>query len=449
MDQFCTPTTVVAFTLWLLSLLLNANETLQVPLLEELEDESKDQILVIVHTIRRPVTDTLAMMTRTLHNCRFCNTLTFFDDELKFWVEPRSTIWFSRFLLEQYDGRRWMTMFRMTKPSIFALAKLLKPHISKKNTKYRLAVSVLIHVACTLFKLTHGANLTICSEMFAIGRSTMSKILREVVNAINDTMRHEISWPTGDRLQETQEKFQNLCYLPAVVGAIDGMHVSISKPEFGAVYYFYFKSGGYTINCQAVVDSEKRFLDLYVGMPGSTNDSRMLRRSSLHTQAMQGNILSTSQSVHGFTPYLLGDSRYPLLPWLMVPHKGCGPLSVSKNLFNRKLRRGRSVVENAFGILKQSFRELLDKSELKVTFVLDVIICCAILHNVLLRQSHAKVEDLLRVLRTKGMQPEVIDEDVAAEDVPVVIPEDRAHALGMEKQTQLGVHLTTRRHHRI
>ena len=118
----------------------------------------------------------------------------------------------------------------------------------------------------------------ICSELFAIGRSTVSKILWEVVHAINDTFRHEISWPTGDRMLETQEKFLDLCSLPAVVGAIDGMQVSIAKPNFGAIDYYYFKSGGYSMNYQVVVDSEKRFLDLYVGMPSSTNDSRMLRR---------------------------------------------------------------------------------------------------------------------------------------------------------------------------
>jgi hypothetical protein len=57
------------------------------------------------------------------------------------------------------------------------------------------------------------------------------------------------------------------------MGAIDGTHINISKPRHGAEDYYYFKFGGYTLNCQAVVDSNKRFLDLYIGMPGSTNDT--------------------------------------------------------------------------------------------------------------------------------------------------------------------------------
>jgi hypothetical protein len=49
-----------------------------------------------------------------------------------------------------------------------------------------------------------------------------------------------------------QRDFQQLCGLPAVVRAIDGMHINISKPRYGTEDYYYFKSGGYTLNCQAL-----------------------------------------------------------------------------------------------------------------------------------------------------------------------------------------------------
>lgn len=72
--------------------------------------------------------------------------------------------------------------------------------------------------------------------------------------------------------------------------------------------------------------------------------------------------------------------------------------------FNKKLRKGRCVVENAFGILKLTFRKLLEKSDLLVTFLPNVILCCVILHNVLLGQSHKEVEELLQVLRMEGLE---------------------------------------------
>jgi hypothetical protein len=105
------------------------------------------------------------------------------------------------------------------------------------------------------------------------------------------------------------------------VGAIGKKHINISKPRYRAEDYYYFKSKGYTLNCQAVIDNNKQFLDLYLGILGSTNDGRYLQRSSLYHLATSENLLDACHVVEGFNPYLLGDSGYPLLPWLMVRHK--------------------------------------------------------------------------------------------------------------------------------
>lgn len=190
--------------------------------------------------------------------------------------------------------------------------------------------------------------------------------------------------------------------------------MSISKPGFNALDYYYFKSRGCSINCQAVIDSEKRFIHLYVGMHGSTHDSCMLRRSALHYLASHHDLCGPTLGIDRHSPYLLGDLGYPLLPWLMVPHQVENQLTVAKALFNKRLQRGRSVVKNAFGILKDSFHKvLLDKSELHLTFLLDVILCSYILQNVLLQQSHEQVEDLLQILATEGFDVAVPKEKQA------------------------------------
>jgi hypothetical protein len=70
-----------------------------------------------------------------------------------------------------------------------------------------------------------------------------------------------------------------------VVGAIDGTHFDIKKPTMVHEDYFYFKNRGYSMQCQALVDRNKKFLSVLVGMPASTNNSRVLKCSSLHWQA--------------------------------------------------------------------------------------------------------------------------------------------------------------------
>ena len=268
--------------------------------------------------------------TAALHHLQVTNVLSLFDADMGFWVKLRSTTWFSQFLLGEYDDDLWIHIFCMTKSATFALAKLLKLVVAKRNTKYLLAIPMVVRVACTLFKLTHSSSLFVCSEMFAVGKSMVSLILRDVIFAINKVLCQKIAWPSGDRLGQTQLDFFDLCRLPIVTGAINGTHISIYKPRIGTADYFYFKSSGYTINCQAVVDSKKRFLDLYLGMSGSTNDSRMFRRSFLFHRAQNEGLFDGRGQVDGFMSYLVIDSGYPLVPWIIVLHLGPKALSLAE-----------------------------------------------------------------------------------------------------------------------
>jgi hypothetical protein len=72
---------------------------------------------------------------------------------------------------------------------------------------------------------------------------------------------------------------------------------------------------------QAVVDCQKKFKDIFDGMPRSMNDTCVLQISSLHWKAINGNLLQIDQGENGIKPYVIGDMGYPLLSWLMVPHK--------------------------------------------------------------------------------------------------------------------------------
>jgi len=222
------------------------------------------------------------------------------------------------------------------------------------------------------------------SENYAIGLSTVSKKLREVVAAINKCFGNEIKWPDRIQAQVSMGGFQEWCGLLGIIGAIDGIHFSISKPSYFSEDYFYFKTNGYSMVCQAIVSRQKKFLDVYVGLLESMNDVRILRKSGLYRKARDGNLINGLPLCHeGFPPYLLGDKGYPFLLWIMTPHRE-GRLIVLEEIYNRKHNRGRSVVEKSFDILKQSFWELMKKSELHVTFLPDVVIAYCYLYNMLL-----------------------------------------------------------------
>jgi hypothetical protein len=228
--------------------------------------------------------------------------------------------------------------------------------------------------------------------------------IREVVATINVVYRDVISWPRSMDMREVMMDFKSWCGLPSVQGAIDCTHFVISKPPVFPEDYYYFKTSGYSIVAQAVVDQKKRFTDVYVGLPGSMNDQHVLGRSSLFRHVQENRLMHVESSCQDvYLPYLLADKGYRNLAWMLTPFKEDGqPRGIAKKLYNRRHRRGRSVVKNAFGLLKESWHELLNKTELHITIVPDVFYAYCILHNLTMAKTSMLLEEVMRRVSTKA-----------------------------------------------
>ena len=143
----------------------------------------------------------------------------------------------------------------------------------------------------------------------------------------------------------------------------------------------YDRKRWYSIVIQAVVDHNDIhvFRDIYIGSPGSGHDARVFAHSSLYKKATVGSILngaSVQIQSQDISPFLIGDSAYPLLSWLMKPFPHNGTLSDPEERFNYHLLRARIVVENAFGRLKARWHRLLKQNEMSVRNVPSVIHAC-------------------------------------------------------------------------
>lgn len=80
--------------------------------------------------------------------------------------------------------------------------------------------------------------------------------------------------------------------------------------------------------------------------------------------------------------FLLGDSAYPCLKQLMVPYRDNGHLTRAQRHFNQKLSSCRVKIENAFGCLKQRFRQLYHFKLRDIVRMVRVIHACCVLHNI-------------------------------------------------------------------
>ncbi|KAH7984824.1 hypothetical protein HPB51_026915 [Rhipicephalus microplus] len=106
--------------------------------------------------------------------------------------------------------------------------------------------------------------------------------------------------------------------------------------------------------------------------PGSVHDARVLRESPFFARAIQ----------ECEDNYILGDSAYPLMPWLMTPFKDNGSsFPTWKKSFNKRHSQQRVLIENTFGLLKQRFRRLYLVDAKSVQQCCYIVMAACVLHN--------------------------------------------------------------------
>jgi hypothetical protein len=107
--------------------------------------------------------------------------------------------------------------------------------------------------------------------------------------------------------------FKRFCGLPSIHGAIDETQIHIQKPRSAfAGDYFSFKSKVYMMQLQVVVDCQKKFLDVFVGLLSSMNDVQIL--CHLYGNVMNGDMFHLNKGEKGIKHYLIANKGYPLLP---------------------------------------------------------------------------------------------------------------------------------------
>ncbi|GFP83939.1 putative nuclease harbi1, partial [Phtheirospermum japonicum] len=298
---------------------------------------------------------------------------------------PPQRNWFECFLSSSPDyDPRWVQFFNLSKPSFTLLLRLLSPSLT--SSLHPLAPNAAL--AATLFRLSHSASFSSVARRFSLDSATACRAFYSVCKAIVENLGHLFEFHSD--INRVIVGFGWIS-LPNCCGILGVDKFELEEHSIG-------ENGSLLV--QALVDSEGRFLDVSAGWPGSSKPKHVLEMSKLFS-----GIEDTKEYLNGpsfelnsgnsIPQYILGDSCYPLLPWLLTPfnekHK---ELSSSEMAFNGVHRRGIELVGTAFAKVKKRWKLVGKKwKEQCIEAFPYVIVACCLLHNFLIKCSEATPEE--------------------------------------------------------
>ena len=107
----------------------------------------------------------------------------------------------------------------------------------------------------------------------------MCRCVRRCVSAINNSLFDSVI--TFSNNLDVAVKFYDVKRMPSVAGCLDGTHINLEAPNMNESQYVN-RHGRHSINAMCVCGPDRRFYYVSARWPGSVNDARVVRNSSLY-----------------------------------------------------------------------------------------------------------------------------------------------------------------------
>lgn len=296
-------------------------------------------------------------------------------------------------LSESKDSANFELIFKISRRTFKYICSLVKDVMMAKSSTFTdingQPLCLEDQVAVALRRLSSGESLLTVGDSLHVHKAIVRKITWRFVEAMEERGIHHIQWPsTETKMKVVKSKFEEIRGLPNCCGAIDTTHIKmclpISKNKSNVVWLDNEKN--HSMILQAIVDTDMRFLDIVTGWPGSLSDSLAFQSSSFFKLCNEGNRLNgeTMKLSEGteLREYIVGDTGFPLLPWLLTPYRG-ETLSEYKASFNSRHTATHAVAQKALSQLKETWKIIAgemwrpDKDRLP-----RIILVCCLLHNI-------------------------------------------------------------------
>ncbi|XP_028057900.1 protein ALP1-like [Camellia sinensis] len=298
-------------------------------------------------------------------------------------------------LLSPSEGSdKFESVFKISRKTFNYICSLVKEHMMARSANFvfsnGMPMSLNDRVAVALRRLSSGDSLISVADSFGTNHSTVSQVTWRFVEAIEENGLHHLQWPSMEQeMTDVKSKFERLRGFPNCCGAIDTTHITmlLSSSEMGSNLWL-DREKNHSMILQAIVDPDMRFRDIVTGWPGKMNDFDVLQSSTFFKlcekgERLKGHTMKLSDRTE-LNEYIVGDSGFPLLPWLVTPYQG-KELSESEFEFNKRHFATRIVAQRALARLRETWKIIQgvmwrpDKHRLP-----RIILACCILHNIVI-----------------------------------------------------------------
>ena len=205
-----------------------------------------------------------------------------------------------------------------------------------------------------------------------------------IVDAINACPKLQIKFPNHQQQQHIAAGFKKKSFVgfDNCVGCIDGMLVWTNKPnkttlqkcDLGPLKFLCGRKKKFGLNLQAICDHKRKFIDVFIGFPGSASDFLCYCNSSICDKLNAPGFLLPGLCIYG-------DAAYANNMTMCVPYKSVsnGP----KDAYNFYQSQLRINIECAFGILVHRWGVLRKPIPVNISIerTTQLVRALCILHN--------------------------------------------------------------------
>ncbi|XP_054813187.1 protein ALP1-like isoform X2 [Prosopis cineraria] len=256
-------------------------------------------------------------------------------------------------------------VFKISRKTFGYICSLVKDDMVARSAHLVFAngkqMSLYDKVAVALRRLGSGESLVTIGDSLGLNHSTVSQVTWRFVESMEEKALQHLQWPSTEaEIMAIKSKFEKVQGLPNCCGIVDATHITMCLPlsePFSNVWLDHEKK--HSMVLQAIVDPDMRFRDIVTGWPGKMKDWSVFESSDFYKLCVKGERLNGKKlNLHEGSEigeYIIGDSGYPLLPYLVVPYEG-KQLPEPKAEFNRRLFATRMVAQSALARLKNMWK---------------------------------------------------------------------------------------------